>query len=542
MAREQDDTRRLLDRRSYLKMAGAATVAVTSATAASSGAASASRTIDIDDGEAIDPYLDGIDDGEHVTIPEGTYTFNGASISANNWQVDGQGCTFDVQGKSTLRLSGDEWQFGGIEFDISGYDNVQVFAEGGNWKFHNCAWSGEHRTESFDYLFYPRVRAGTTGVADQIWWGDGLGDNTDMVVKHIDGVNGEMWYRRCYFRQMGCYSTETATQNRSEGTANFDRCHAENTWHGAFRVGNDYGKTCVIKDCTIVFDDYEEAKAYTHPPRGIWAHWGDVRVENTDIHAEFGQAIATSDRTSPPAHKSGYVDVYGGNITGPVQNRVRTHDVGDNPSKQPPEGCPTSAQEAVTGTSSDDGTDTPSEPAFDHTLSIVSEGSDVVNYEFSVTEQAQKSTARGASVNSEDQIESGTVTGSIAGGTDSYDYDGQISSFSIDGTATMYLDGSQVSPDDLRQADPTDENYTGTIVIDGSNSPNQISYYELGVDGDVAKNGELGSVNSFDTASDGVIKGRVIGGKDAYDVSGGITGFHIDGRATIQYTEQSDDE
>lgn len=575
MAREQrtqpkkrDDS--LLGRRSYLKLAGGAAAVV--ATSTSVTAQSNERTLNVNDGEVIDPYLQSISDGETVRIPSGTYKYNGTTISASDWTLDGQGCTFVPQGYARLRLSGDGWQFGHVRFDTTDGNNLTVLPEGGDWRFHNCAWDGPNTgRETVDFLFAPEVDSGTTAVADSIWWGGGLGSNTtESAVKHLGGVDGEMRYERCFFRQNGTYATETAESNRSEGVAHFENCYAENCWHGAFRLGNDYGETGTVRNCTVVYDDADEAM--TTNVRGIWTFWGDVLVENTDISCNFGQAIATSDRTSTPAHQSGTVQVEGGNIDGPIQNRVETSNVGSDPSKTPPSGCPTTVSEAVNGTSddtsggsgdsggSDDGsndTETPSDSELPHTLSIVGDGSEVVHYEFTVTDQIRKSTARNATKDSEDEINQQTVSGAVAGGTDSYEFAGKVSSFTIDGKATIYLDGSTVAADEVAQPtdgtddEPTDgtdggsdggtdggETYAGKLIIDGSETPNQASRYRFAVSGDVKKDGLLGSLNPFDTISDGEVAGRVVGGKDAYRIDGEVTGFQIDGRATIQYVEE----
>jgi len=187
-----------------------------------------------------------------------------------------------------------------------------------------------------------------------------------------------------------------------------------------------------------------------------------------------------------------------------------------------------------------------------NTLSISGDGSESLSYSFSVTETIEKSTARNGSISDEDTINNGEVEGIVAGGTDSYDYAGRISSFSIDGSATIYRNGEQVSAsslggDSTETGDSSDDGDSGEdsslpnlVVIDGSDSPNLATSYTFDVDGDVAKDSEHGSVNDFDDISDGTVTGRVIGGADAYWFSGEITRFETDGAAFVSVQDNAE--
>ncbi|WP_134672583.1 glycoside hydrolase family 16 protein [Halorussus marinus] len=175
-----------------------------------------------------------------------------------------------------------------------------------------------------------------------------------------------------------------------------------------------------------------------------------------------------------------------------------------------------------------------------NTLSISGDGSGSTSYRFTVTDTIEKSTARDASIDDEDTIDSSDVEGIVGGGTDSYEYAGKVTEFSLDGNATVYKNGSQVEPSSL-QADPsTDGALPNLVVIDGSSSPNQVTTYEFEVDGDVAKDPEHGSINAFDEIADGTVSGRVVGGKDAYRFAGEITRFETDGAAFVSVRDSVD--
>lgn len=641
MAREQNGSTnrtddRLLDRRSYLKLAGVAAATVTTGTAAASQ--SSSRTLGVSDGERIDSYLEQIGDGETVVIPDGTYTFNSATISADNVTVKGDGATFVSRGATRLNIRGTNWEFGGVTFDqTGGSSQVMIFPSGSEWRLHSCAWVGE--LSAGNYLIYPAVDAGSQAELDRCWFGDGVSDDrSESAIKANGGVDGDLWVRRTYFYQNGSYGVQTVNPPDMRGTVNYDQCYFENCYLDCLRAGNNFGKTAEVTDCTLVYDSQGETPAVQSTGqkafRGVWAFWGNVAVRDTDITNPFGPALVASSNHGSPS-----ITMTGGNLAGSVAGDVTVaDDVGDDPSTTPPAECVTSAAEAVAIdgdgppatepepepegvvfelvasddaqseayhfavdgnvskhtagdnaadnndeiTESSDGTvsvagvagngygdafyvdgevteleldpakwtlywdgeevtrddlvtDAPDDGTseFPHTLSIVAETSDVVNYEFTVTEQARKSTARSASKNPGDQIDDGTVTGSIAGGTDSYEFGGKISSFTIDGKATVYLDGSQIAPDELTEG----QEYSGKLVLDGTANPRRVSTYEFTVSGDVTKSGELGSINSLDSISENTVTGRVINGKDGYEISGEIVSFKIDGRATINYEE-----
>lgn len=558
MAREQNErTQRtddsLLDRRSYLKLAGAA--AATISTGSVAAAQSESRTLDVSDGERIDSHLEGINDGETVVIPNGTYPFGGATISADNVTIEGDGATFVSQGVSRLRIRGNNWEFGGVTFDQRGGSNQAIlFPSGSGWRFHSCAWVGS--LSAGNYLVYPAVADGGQAELDRCWFGDGVSsDRSESAIKAGSSLHGDLWVRRSYFYQSGAYGVQTIDPPKMRGTLNFDRCYFENCYLSCLRTGNDYGETCTVKNCTIVYDSKAETPAIqgrgVKAFRGVWAFWGPVEVVDTDVTNPFGPALVTSGNHGSPS-----ITVDGGNIDGGVYGNVTTgSDVGSNASTTPPSECVTSASEAADPTQFDTGSDsdssddgTPTETSdFPHTISVVSDGSGVVSYEFTVSEQIRKSTARGASKDSEDQIDGGTVAGAVAGGTDSYEFGGQISSFSMDGNATIYFDGSEVSADSLADAtttpdsgtdDDTSEQYEGQLVIDGTDHPRRACTYKFKVEGDVRKSSELGSINAFDTIQDGVVSGRVVDGKDAYEISGNVVGFSMDGKATVGYKDQ----
>jgi len=536
-ARERK-SEQLLGRRSYLKLAGSAVAASGLLASTARQSTAQTNTIDISDGEAIDPYLENIGDGEVLSVPEGTYEFHGASVSANDWTVVGNGATFDAQGDALLSLAGSGWTFGGVEFQVES-GNVRCLPKGENWTLENLAWNGPNTQGS--PLVRPYVSTGAEAIVRNCWFGDGMGTRVgeSAIKANSDGngnysVEGDLYVNGCYFYQNTCYAAASAGPGQP-GRVHFDSCYFEDAYLAGIRTGSLNG-TCNVTNCVINLEDMDnvpETSSGATNSRGIWAYWGEVVVEDTHIYTPGKAALLASSSKGDAS-----ITAKNCEVVGAIGSGVSQSSVGSDPSRTPPSGCVTTPSEAATGQDSTDETTTT--PDFPNTISFSGGStSNVVQYEFTVTEQAQKSTARGASIDPEDEISGSTISGAIAGGTDSYEFSGEISSFSIDGNATIYLNGSEVSADSLADATaPSDSDsttYDGRVVIDGTGHPNRSTTYKVKVDGDVRKSSDLGSINSFDTVENGVISGRVINGKDGFEISGEIVGFEIDGAATIDY-------
>lgn len=550
-----NNTDKLLERRSYLKLAGSALAASGFLTTTAQQTSAQATTISINDGDAIDPHLENISDGDVIEIPQGNYTFNGATISANNWEVIGNGSTFDVQGNTQLNPRGSNWTFRGVELQVES-GNVRCLPRGSGWTLKNISWSGPNTQGS--PLVRPYIPSGAEATIENCWFGDGMGTRVgeSAIKANSDGngsysINGDLHVKGCYFFQNTCYAAASAGAGQP-GRVHFDSCYFQDAYLAAMRTGSVNG-ACNVTNCVITLEDMNnvpETSSGASATRGVWAYWGEVVVENTDIHLPGNSALLASSSKG-----NAQITARDCEVTGRIGSGVTQSNIGNNPSRSPPEGCVTSREDAYLGqTSSSDTTgsentgsgsnDTESVTGdYPNTLSISGDqGTTVVNYEFEVTEQARKSTARNASIDDEDQISEKTVTGAVAGGTDSYEFGGKISSFTIDGDATIYLNGSEVSADSLATAsttDPSSEQYEGQLIIDGTDHPNQMSTYEIKVDGDVAKSSELGTINSFDSIENGVITGRVINGKDAYTFTGDIIGFKINGAATFNYKDSA---
>ncbi|QCJ47402.1 hypothetical protein [Haloprofundus sp. MHR1] len=159
-------------------------------------------------------------------------------------------------------------------------------------------------------------------------------------------------------------------------------------------------------------------------------------------------------------------------------------------------------------------------------------GAGPVRYELEATDTLEKTTETGgapvdgASVNANDVLEGSFASGVVVGGVDAYRYRGDLTLLSVDGDATVYLDGTQTDPDSVGE----DYDYLA-VVGDGSKAD-----YSFEVDGDVAKTNMTGgaptryaSVQNADGVDAGSVSGSVFGGTDAFRVAGDITEFDLSG-------------
>ena len=158
-----------------------------------------------------------------------------------------------------------------------------------------------------------------------------------------------------------------------------------------------------------------------------------------------------------------------------------------------------------------------------HKLSIESNGGRF-SYEFTVSGELGKSTARGATIDDNDTVSGGSATGQGGGGgVDSYGFSGNILAFSVEGSATVYLDGDRVDPASLSG---------NRLTIESTQSRTD---YTVAVSETLEKSLANGaSIDSNDDLVDSTATGGVGGGGvDSYAFSGSIECLGLDGDASV---------
>lgn len=161
-------------------------------------------------------------------------------------------------------------------------------------------------------------------------------------------------------------------------------------------------------------------------------------------------------------------------------------------------------------------------------ITIISQGPRT-DYRFTTTGDVEKSTAYGASIDPGDRIRDSTVVGAVAGGTDSFAYYGEITSFNAEGPAEVRINGQEVNPEELGE---------NVITI---RSQGSLASYTISVESDAEKSAQYGAsvdpgdniVRYDDENLDTIITGRVKGGSDSFVFEGPVTSFSVSGEAEV---------
>ncbi|MFC6838449.1 hypothetical protein [Halomarina ordinaria] len=135
-------------------------------------------------------------------------------------------------------------------------------------------------------------------------------------------------------------------------------------------------------------------------------------------------------------------------------------------------------------------------------------------------------------LDSEDNISGGSAEGAVSDGVDAYRFDGDITSVTLDGDATVRVNGTEVAPEQFG-----DDSLPNLIVVEGDGEE---SSYRFEVDGEVEKYADIGTVSAEDRIDGGTVTGSVSGGVDAYRFDGDLTAFDVDGTATVGFDERDD--
>ncbi len=139
-------------------------------------------------------------------------------------------------------------------------------------------------------------------------------------------------------------------------------------------------------------------------------------------------------------------------------------------------------------------------------------------YSFAVSGTLQKSGARGATIDDNDVLSGRRATGQVGqGGRDSYVFTGEITTFTLDGDATILLNDQLIDPGEFLPR---------TLIIDGDGSRTD---YTFTVSGNLEGKG----LTREDRISGSTATGAVGGGRDKYRFSGEVTDFSISGDATV---------
>ncbi|PSP76311.1 hypothetical protein BRC86_01520 [Halobacteriales archaeon QS_3_64_16] len=385
---------RLLGRRRYLRLSGAAiaSAATLAATSGSAAAASCERVV-VEAGET-----------ERRTIK------SGETLSNVLFDVSADGATLEVN------------------------------ATGSEWAIRNVGVLGTYNGADPDSVFRLEVEAGGTSVFENVYLGDGAVDDGYSGVFVPTEHAGTLTIRRCNVQEWpdnGVYASAPGREERNGqgGAVQIEDSYAQNNNKDGFRLGTDgsYVRGSVV----YVNGDVPDSNAGLENARGIWVkEGGTVDIENCDILLADpdGSYCVWEDKD-----RDGLARVIDSQVMardgaeGRFVGNVETTDVGDDPDVTPPDGVPMSAEEACTA----EGTDTTDwkELTFDGL------GTDIpFAYSVSVTGDIEKAESNPG--DNADSVAGNTATGGARLKQDVYRYTGSITTLEID-----FQNGQTVSLD-----------------------------------------------------------------------------------------------
>ncbi|WP_408957968.1 hypothetical protein [Natrinema sp. 74] len=171
------------------------------------------------------------------------------------------------------------------------------------------------------------------------------------------------------------------------------------------------------------------------------------------------------------------------------------------------------------------------QPALENTLLVDGVGtSGGTRYEFAVSGAAEKATVKGATIDGEDTVDGGRITGSVAGWRDGFRFGGELTDLTLDGDARVYVNGEQVDPADYGDEQP----HVLTLVGNGSSAE-----YEITVDGTIDTIDGDASEDHATVRSDTTVEGSIDRGAQRFRFSGALSAvtFHA-GSAHVYLDDQ----
>ncbi len=473
----------LLNRRSYMKLAGATTAAT-----AAAGVAGATGTGEYDVVEA---------SGQVVRV--------GAGESYENKLID-------------LTTGAD----------------FLILIEGGDSVVRNIGFRGLFRGAAF--MISLTAPSGDV-LVENVYLGDGATKEGESFVHGPGAVfmhresNADVTFRHCNvqgYPNNGFYCSNTA----SGGSVRFENCFGKNNGVSTFRCasGDDVIDGCVAyNDGTDYGPGYGGYTETDGRPVWVW-NGGTVTIRDSqfaDGTYPYAMVAGANGAAGRATFESG---AYQGTIQRASGSTVTVADgVSSDPDLSIPNGVPTSAEDAASGNSTDStGSATEDTTADDGTASLANvilidgDDSGPTRYEFAVEGDVEKSNYEGASIDEEDVIEDEFVHGVVADWKDAFRFEGELERLTVDGPGTVLVNDEAIDPADYGPVFPH------VLEIEGDGSP---ASYEITVDGSIEP--DTDADDDTTTVSGSTVQGAVSEGTQTYRFSGALTDVTFtDGTAT----------
>ncbi|NUB92464.1 hypothetical protein HT576_15735 [Haloterrigena sp. SYSU A121-1] len=452
------DNNTLLDRRSYLKLAGATTAAATAVTAAT-----------------------------------------GAASAADYDVIRAQGQTINIGSGET---------FENKLIDLTTGSSVLLMVNGANSTIRNVGFKGLHRGDGFMIS----INAGRGDVlVENVYLGDGsTKEGADFV--HGPGAvfmhrnnNADVTFRRCNVQgwpNNAFYCSNTA----HGGSARFEYCFGKNNGVSTYRVasGNDAIIGCVAyNDNTDYGQGYGGYGETNGRPVWVW-NGGTVTIRDSNFSdGPYPYALVAGANNSP-----GRANFESGGYSGNIRRGAgSTVTVGSAVSSAPdlsiPDGVPTSAEAAA---SSGERRTRGDHENLQHTYEFVAEGeSEPTDYYFEVEEgPIEPSSYNGATIEPEYTWvnDDGTrAAGRVVDGRHAWEFDSPLVDVTVDGPATPLVNDRQSNLDRYPRSGAAGDGWKGDMPWHATDSGSS-DEPDGGSDGTDGSNDET-TDDSTDESTDG---------------------------------------
>jgi hypothetical protein len=598
-----------------MRLGGAAVGAAALGVGATTSVAAQTETVinlgemGLSDGDEIDPYLEEyVDNGVEVQVPEGEYDWDG-----NGFTGASRDAAIVGQGEVILNNTAGDW-----------YQTIK--ASGGTVEIRNFTVRG--KADGSNTRF--RLDAESDGriVVDNLNFPDGSESGGEAKAFYVPRDHaGVIEIRNCYygnFDDNGIYASSPGYSDGNDGKVIIENCTSHNNNIAGFRIGSSES---VVRNCLVLNDDAApRSPTGSRNMRGIRvrAPGDDIVIEDCEIihsydgagapiqlhrTAEGGsgainnvrilnntdnEAISDQDGNTAEGWTGTNINITGeGDLDYPSNFDATTGSdaeapTGDNPQGDPIPDRPDDSEES-TGSDSPDSSEDPKEGM--GRLLVTTSPSNGASYEFTATGEItprydlDQFNANNDSVGesaSENGDGSWTATGALSGAGssgDSFDVDGDITAFSIDGDSdavSLYFNGTELALDDLvdqsneddqssednqsnednqsseddepaespaddtDDSDPGDGELTNVLLIDGTAS-DDLAQYKVVVSGSIEKSDSLSSVVDGGSPWDGIddrieestATGVVAKGLDGYRFSGELISFQVKGHVDL---------
>ncbi|MFC6733667.1 right-handed parallel beta-helix repeat-containing protein [Haladaptatus sp. DYSN1] len=488
--------------------------------------------------------------------------------------------------RRTLRVgSGETLENVLIDVSASGAD-LLIKAEGNDWTIRNVGIKGQFdvgEDGGYGYVF----RFDGNGLIENVYLGDGFKWGISSKGAMLSGPehSGHVTIRNCYVAGWSDNAIYAAGSGRVTGPGSTDGQGGNYTFENCYFRDNNISHLRLAADGTVVKGCVFHNTGNVRPEmntsagqsdvvnsRGIYTGYGDPSQVITVTDCDFnitGSNTCSTDNWDYSACGSSVAQstdhsTYGACSTVRFENsRINGRTLGDYvevasstetgpdaPNIRVPAGVPQSPEEAADGSASSTDSSAPTttstveeepapdeeeqQPADGSILSITGVNGQVTNYAFAVTGSLEKSDANDATIDPGDDLSGSSADGAVAGGTDSYVFDGEFTKFTLDGEATVTVDGSEVDPEDLVTAEPEQESSDDADIVSIVGDAGDVVNYELTASKDLVKStANDATKDEGDDLSGNTASGAVAGGTDSYKVVGELVDVTLDGDATV---------